>query len=41
VRLAGVVGSESTRDAALAIVGGIAGVTEVSSEVKVFRRPVR
>jgi cytidylate kinase len=41
VRLAGVVGSEAARDAALAIAGGVAGVTGVSSEVKVFRRPVR
>ncbi len=41
VRVAGVIGSEAARDAALATVGGIAGVTDVSSEVKVFRRPVR
>ncbi len=41
VHLAGVVGSEAARDAALAVIGEVAGVTEVSSEVKVFRRPVR
>jgi cytidylate kinase len=41
VALAGVVGSEAARDAALAVVREVAGVTEVSSEVKVFRRPVR
>ena len=41
VRLAGIVGSEGVRDAALAVVGGVAGVTDISSEVKVFRRPVR
>jgi osmotically-inducible protein OsmY len=41
VTLAGVVGSEAARDAALAVVREVAGVTEVSSEVKVFRRPVR
>ena len=41
VRLAGVVGSEAARDAALAVVREVAGVLQVSSEVKVFRRPVR
>lgn len=41
VRLAGVVGSETAREAALAVVQEVAGVEQVSSEVKVFRRPVR
>ena len=41
VRLAGVVGSEATRDAAIDVVRGVAGVAQVLSEVKVFRRPVR
>jgi cytidylate kinase len=41
VRLAGVVGSERARDAALKVAGEVPGVTGVSSEVKVFRRPVR
>lgn len=41
VRLAGVVGSEAARDAALAVAREVTGVSEVSSEVKVFRRPVR
>jgi hypothetical protein len=41
VRLAGVVGSEAARDAALAVTRGVSGVAQVSSEVKVFRRPVR
>jgi osmotically-inducible protein OsmY len=41
VQLAGVVGSERARDAALKVAGEVRGVTGVSSEVKVFRRPVR
>ena len=41
LRLAGVVGSEGARDAALAVVREVAGVLQVSSEMKVFRRPVR
>jgi hypothetical protein len=35
------VGSEAARDAALAVTRGVSGVAQVSSEVKVFRRPVR
>jgi cytidylate kinase len=41
VHLARVVGSEAARDAAVAVTGEVAGVSEVSSDVKVFRRPVR
>jgi hypothetical protein len=41
VRLAGVVGSEAEHEAALAVAREASGVTRVSSEVKVFRRPVR
>ena len=41
VRLAGVVGSGAERSGALAIAREVSGVAEVSSEVKVFRRPVR
>jgi cytidylate kinase len=41
VRLAGVVGSEEERDAALAVAREAPGVGDVVSEVKVFRRPVR
>jgi osmotically-inducible protein OsmY len=41
VRLAGVVGSEAEREGALAVAREAPGVTQVSSEVKVFRRPVR
>jgi cytidylate kinase len=41
VRLAGVVGSEAARDAALAVTREVNGVAQVFSEVKVFRRPVR
>jgi len=41
VRLAGVVGSEAERPEALAVAREASGVTQVSSEVKVFRRPVR
>jgi osmotically-inducible protein OsmY len=41
VRLAGVVESETEREGALAVVREASGVSHVSSEVKVFRRPVR
>jgi cytidylate kinase len=41
VRLAGVVASEAEREGALAVAREASGVTQVSSEVKVFRRPVR
>jgi len=41
VRLAGVVASDGERERALAVARETPGVTEVSSEVKVFRRPVR
>jgi cytidylate kinase len=41
VRLAGVVGSEAARDSALAVAREVEGVLQVSSEMKVFRRPVR
>jgi osmotically-inducible protein OsmY len=41
VRLAGVVETETEREGALAIVREAPGVTDVSSDVKVFRRPVR
>ena len=41
VRLAGVVGSEAEHEGALGVVREVSGVTQVSSEVKVFRRPVR
>ncbi|HJR50233.1 MAG TPA: cytidylate kinase family protein [Gemmatimonadales bacterium] len=41
VRLAGVVGSEAARDSAVAVAREVEGVLQVSSEVKVFRRPVR
>jgi cytidylate kinase len=41
VRLGGVVGSESERESALAVVREAPGVTDVASEIKVFRRPIR
>ena len=41
VRLAGVVGSETERERALAVAREVSGVIQVSDEVKVFRRPVR
>jgi cytidylate kinase len=41
VALAGVVGSESEREAAVAVARGVRGVVSVTEEVKVFRRPVR
>jgi osmotically-inducible protein OsmY len=41
VRLAGVVETETEREGVLAVVRETSGVTDVSSEVKVFRRPVR
>ena len=41
VRLAGVVASEAEREGALAVVRDAPGVTHVTSEVKVFKRPVR
>lgn len=41
VRLEGVVSSDEEREATLAVSRSVAGVTAVSSEVKVFRRPVR
>ena len=41
VRLAGIVGSEAEREGALAVVREAPEVTGVTSEVKVFRRPVR
>jgi cytidylate kinase len=41
VRVAGVVGSEEARDSALAVAQEVEGVLQVSSEMKVFRRPVR
>jgi cytidylate kinase len=41
VRLAGIVASEAERERALGVARETPGVTEVSSKVKVFRRPVR
>ena len=41
VRLAGVVGSDAARDSAVAVAREVEGVLQVSSEMKVFRRPVR
>jgi osmotically-inducible protein OsmY len=41
VRLAGVVETETEREGVLAVVRETSGVTDVSSEIKVFRRPVR
>jgi cytidylate kinase len=41
VVLAGVVGSEAERDAALMVARGVRGVVAVVDDVKVFRRPVR
>jgi hypothetical protein len=41
VRLAGVVGSEAARDAALTVAREVRGVSHVSTDVKVFRRPIR
>lgn len=41
VRLTGVVGSEGEAAAAAAVAREVAGVVEVTSETKVFRRPVR
>lgn len=41
VLLGGVVSSEEEREAALAVAGGVSGVVAVTSDVKVFRRPVR
>jgi cytidylate kinase len=41
VQLAGLVGSEAERESALAVARETSGVTHVSSDVKVFRRPVR
>jgi cytidylate kinase len=41
VRIAGVVGSDAEREAAVSVAQEVPGVLEVSSEVKVFRRPVR
>jgi cytidylate kinase len=39
--LAGVVGSEDEREAALAVARGVRGVVSLTDDVKVFRRPVR
>jgi len=39
--LAGVVGSEEEREAALTVARGVRGVVGVTDDVKVFRRPVR
>jgi cytidylate kinase len=41
VRLAGVVASEAERDQAIAVAREATSVTHVSSDLKVFRRPVR
>jgi cytidylate kinase len=41
VVLAGVVGSEAEREAALTVTRGVRGVVGVVDDVKVFRRPVR
>jgi cytidylate kinase len=41
VALAGVVGSEAEREAAVAVARSVRGVVNVSEDVKVFRRPVR
>jgi cytidylate kinase len=41
VRLAGLVGSEAEREGVVAVARGVSGVRQVSSDVKVFRRPVR
>jgi osmotically-inducible protein OsmY len=41
VRLAGVVGSDVEREGTLVVAREAPGVIRVSSEVKVFRRPVR
>jgi osmotically-inducible protein OsmY len=41
VVLAGVVGSEAERDAALTVTRGVRGVVAVVDDVKIFRRPVR
>jgi osmotically-inducible protein OsmY len=41
VRLAGLVGSEAEREDVLAVAREVPGVRQVSSDVKVFRRPVR
>lgn len=41
VRLAGLVGSDAEREAAVTVARGVRGVTAVESDVKVFRRPVR
>jgi hypothetical protein len=41
VVLAGVVGSEEEREAAVTVARGVRGVLAVADETKVFRRPVR
>lgn len=41
VVLAGVVSSDEERDQALAVAQGVPGVTSVTGEIKVFRRPIR
>jgi cytidylate kinase len=41
VSLAGVVASDAERDAALAVARDVTGVSEVTGDVRVFRRPVR
>ena len=41
VQLAGVVGSEAEREGARAVARETSRVTQLASEVKVFRRPVR
>jgi osmotically-inducible protein OsmY len=41
VRLAGLVGSEAEREGVLVVARGVPGVRQVSSDVKVLRRPVR
>src|SRR6185436_10048057 len=41
VRLAGLVGSEAERESVLVVAREVPGVRQVSSDVKVFRRPVR
>ena len=41
IRLAGVVASETEREAAVAVARAVSGVREVVSETRVFPRPVR
>jgi cytidylate kinase len=41
VRLAGVVASDEEREAALDVARRVPGVSDVSSDIKVFRRPIR